>query len=106
MRQELIEDREVVTCINYTSCSGRSRLSAKQCAVGFLADADVQPKHSRAIQIRGAIEIAIVFGHDGGKRKLALWLQVAIRVVDKEGIPPRDLRATARFGLDNIDAGK
>ena len=33
-------------------------------------------------------------------------LQVAVRVVDKEGISHRDLWAIARFGPDDIDAGK
>jgi hypothetical protein len=86
---------------------GKGRLGAEKGAVGILADADVLAKHSGTIQIRGAVKIAIVFGHDGGKRRRVLRLKIPIGVVAKEGIAPGEFRSPSfARGDDDIDAVK
>jgi len=61
----------------------------------------------RAIQIGGAVKIAIVFGDNRRERKLAIGRKIATGVVGKEGIAPRHFR---RAGLsrrdDNVNAVK
>ena len=76
MRQQLIQGGEVMADPHSTACRGRRRLGAKQGAVRLLANADVQTEDSRAIELRGAVKVTIVFGDDRGEREPVFWLQV------------------------------
>ena len=64
----------------------RSGWRAKESAKRVPADADVEPKHVRPIQIRGVVKVAVVFDHDRGERHPALWIDVPLRVIEKEGV--------------------
>src|SRR5260370_38611981 len=64
MRPQLIQGGEVMAGLHNTACGGWRRLGAKQGAVGLLADTDVQPEDSWAIQLGGAVKITIIFSHD------------------------------------------
>ncbi len=54
-----------MTGVNDTGFTGRGRLWAEQGAVGILADADIEAEDARAIQMGGAVEVAVILGHDG-----------------------------------------
>lgn len=82
----MIQDREVITGVSPTGRARRGRLWTEQRAVGIPTHTNVQSKHARAIEIRGAVKVTIVFGHDRGEGKLVLRVEVVIRILDKERI--------------------
>src|SRR5437868_1037064 len=84
MRHEAIEAGEVVL-----------GLIAKQLRVRLFADADVQSKHPGAIQPRSVVEISIVLRDDGREGEAARPLEVAIGVVDEEGVAPSNFGGAA-----------
>ena len=53
---------------------------------GVSAHAAVEPKHTRAIQLRGIVKVAVVFDDDRGEWKLARWIEVVLGVIVEEGV--------------------
>jgi len=82
-------------------------LVGEERSVRLFRDSDVQAEDLWAVQVGLVVEIAVVLGDDGRERKSARAFEVALRVVDEEGVAPRDLRRPCLFGPDvRIDASE
>ena len=96
-----------MTGVSDTGCAGRGRVWAKECAVGILTDADIEAEDARTIQMGGAVEVAVILGHDGSERKALIWSERAVGVIEEEGIAPRHLGSTRLARRDEkLDVSK
>lgn len=81
MRQQRVRHREVTSTARKMLRPHRP----EQLLERARPNPDVQPEHTRPIQIRRVVEFAIVLRDDGSERKLLRAREAAFRIVDEKG---------------------
>jgi HAMP domain-containing protein len=83
MRHQPVQGSEVIVGTRRSVLIGRI---TKQRTEGASAHADVEPKHIRPVQLRGIVEVAVVFGDERGEWQPVRKIKLALGVVVDEGI--------------------